>query len=93
MCDPYAVPGKGVAEASGEGTRTFEIGPEDFGLEPASIEHLRGGSAERNAQRIQEIFAGARRDEARSLVVANAAAALFVGGAGPDLKACARLAG
>ncbi|HEX8137827.1 MAG TPA: anthranilate phosphoribosyltransferase [Pyrinomonadaceae bacterium] len=81
-----------VAEASLEGTKRFEIGPEDFGLERASIEHLRGGSAEDNAQTIREIFAGTRRDEARALVVANAAAALFVGGAGPDLKACARLA-
>jgi anthranilate phosphoribosyltransferase len=81
-----------VAEASGAGVKTFEISPHDFGLERASIEHLRGGSAEANAQTIREILAGTRRDEARSLVVANAAAALFVGGAAPELEACARLA-
>lgn len=81
-----------VAEASRDGIKTFEIAPEDFGLERAAIEHLRGGSAEDNARTIREILAGTRRDEARSLVIANSAAALFVGGAGPDLKACARLA-
>jgi len=35
---------------------------------------------------------GNRRDEARALVVANAAAALFVGGAAADLRAAAELA-
>ena len=36
--------------------------------------------------------AGERRDEARSLVVANAAAALFVGGLADELSEAARLA-
>jgi anthranilate phosphoribosyltransferase len=81
-----------VAEARAGEVKTFEIAPEDFGLERASLAHLRGGDAEANAQTIRAVLNGTRRDEARSLVVINAAAALFVGGAGHDLRAAARLA-
>jgi anthranilate phosphoribosyltransferase len=81
-----------VAEAHDGNVGTFEIAPRDFGLETASIQHLRGGDAEANAQTIRAVLRGARRDEARSLVVANAAAALFVGGRAADLNAAARLA-
>ena len=41
---------------------------------------------------IREVLSGARRDEARSIVVANAAAALLVGGQARDLKEAARRA-
>jgi anthranilate phosphoribosyltransferase len=81
-----------VAEAHDGEVKSFEIGPKDFGLERrASLEHLRGGDAEANAQTIREVFAGSRRDEARGLIVANAAAALFVGGAAESLDDAARL--
>jgi anthranilate phosphoribosyltransferase len=82
-----------VAEAGSGNVRTFEIGPNDFGLERATLDHLRGGDAAANAQTIRDILTGARRDEARSLVIANAAAALFVGGVGSDLREAAELAG
>ena len=81
-----------VAEARNGQVKTFEIAPEDFGLERAALSHLRGGDATANAQTIRAVLTGSRRDEARDLVVANAAAALFVGGAGADLHAAARLA-
>lgn len=81
-----------VAEAKDGQVRTFETGPRDFGLDRAEIGHLRGGDADANAQTIRAVLRGTRRDEARSLVVANAAAALFVGGRAPDLPAAARLA-
>ena len=82
-----------VAEAKGAGeVRTFEIRPEDFGLRAATLEHLRGGDAEANARIIREVLTGARLDEARSLVIMNAGAALFVGGAATDLREAARLA-
>ncbi|MBC7932866.1 MAG: anthranilate phosphoribosyltransferase [Rubrivivax sp.] len=82
-----------VAEVGGEDVRVFEVAPEDFGLERASLEHLRGGDAEVNARIIREILKGERRDAGRALVVANAAAAIFVGGFADDLKEAARLAG
>ncbi len=81
-----------VAEAKNGHVKTFEIGPRDFGLETAEIRHLGGGDAAANAQTIRAVLASTRRDEARSLVLANAAAALFVGGRAADLHAAARLA-
>jgi anthranilate phosphoribosyltransferase len=53
---------------------------------------LRGGDAEANAAIIREVLSGERRDEARGLVVINAAAALFVGGKASELSEAARLA-
>lgn len=81
-----------VAEASSGVVRTFEIGPEAFGFERASLDNLRGGDAEANASIILSVLAGERRDEARMLVVINAAAALHVGGLAGDLHEGARLA-
>ncbi|MDT4897934.1 MAG: anthranilate phosphoribosyltransferase [Acidobacteriota bacterium] len=81
-----------VAEARAGEVKTFEIAPEDFRLRRSELSHLRGGDAEANAQTIRSILKGTRRDEARFLVVANAAAALFVGGEAADLRSAARLA-
>lgn len=91
--DELTLAGKSfVAEAAGGKVRSFEVGPEDFGLRLSTLEHLRGGDAEMNARIIREVLTGERRDEARSLVVINAAAALLVGGAAEDLRQAARLA-
>ena len=81
-----------VAEARGGAVKTFETGPEDFGLERAELAHLRGGDPLENAGIIRAVLEGARRDAARALVVANAAAALTVGGFAEDLRGAARLA-
>lgn len=81
-----------VAEVSAGGVRVFEVTPEEFGLERASLESLRGGDAEENARTIRAILARERRDAGRSLVVANAAAALYVGGLAESLSEAARLA-
>jgi anthranilate phosphoribosyltransferase len=81
-----------VAEAQNGSVKTFEIGPQDFGFEVGAIEHLRGGDAEANAEIVSAVLSGDRRDEARALVVMNAAAALFLGGAAVDLREGAKLA-
>ncbi len=81
-----------VAEAGDGPVRVSAISPEDFGLRRSSLDALRGGDAEANAHIIREVLTGARRDAARDLVVANAAAALHVGGSAEDLKGAARLA-
>jgi anthranilate phosphoribosyltransferase len=91
--DEITIAGKTfVAEAHNGTVRTFEIEPQDFGLWCGSLAHLRGGDAEGNARIIREVLSGARREEARALVVANAAAALFVGGVVDDLREAAQLA-
>jgi anthranilate phosphoribosyltransferase len=82
-----------VAEAGNGEVRTFEIEPQDFGLERGSLDDLRGGGdAEDNAIIIRDVLSGARRDEARTLVIVNAATALHVGGVAGDLREGARLA-
>ena len=53
---------------------------------------MRGGDAEENAVIIRAVLSGERRDEARTLVILNAAAALLVGGLAGDLRQGARLA-
>ena len=81
-----------VAEANRREVRTFEIAPEDFGLERFSLNNLQGCDAEGNAAIIRAVLTGKRRDEARSLVVINTAAALYVGGVASNLREGVRLA-
>ncbi len=81
-----------VAEVSGDKLRTFKIAPEDFKLQRGGIEHLRAASAEQSAKIIREVLASRRRDEARSLIVLNAAAALLIGGIAKTPMQAARLA-
>jgi anthranilate phosphoribosyltransferase len=81
-----------VAEANAGAVKTFEITPQDFGLSESSLDHLRGGDADANAQIIRDVLSLERRDEARALIVINAAAALFVGGKVETLIDAARLA-
>ena len=81
-----------VAEARDGKVQTFEVEPAEFGVERGRLDHLRGGDADANASIIREVLSGGRRDEARALVVVNAAAALFVGGKAAVLKDAARLA-
>lgn len=81
-----------VAEAKAGSVRTFEIDPTEFGLWHGTLDQLRGGDAAANAAIIREVLSGKRRDEARALVVANAAAAIYVGGQEADLKTAAAAA-
>src|SRR2546426_12627851 len=80
-----------IAEAIEGQVRTFEVGPDDFGIGRSELDHLRGGDAESNAVIIREVVSGQRKDEARTLVVVNAAAALHVG-LGETLREAARIA-
>jgi anthranilate phosphoribosyltransferase len=81
-----------VAEIENGDVRTFEIQPEDFGLERAALNNLRGCDAEGNAAIIRDVLNGKRKDEARALVVINAATALHVGAAAGNLREGVRLA-
>jgi anthranilate phosphoribosyltransferase len=86
-----------VAEARDGQVRTFTIAPEDFGLARCeSLDPIRGGTARDNALLIRAVLGDAgdtRTLIARDLVIANAAAALLVGGIENDLQnAAARAA-
>ena len=81
-----------VAEVFGNKIRFFKVTPEDFGLQRGNIKHLKANTAEKSAKIISDVLANKRRDEARSLVILNAAAALVVGGITNDTVHAARLA-
>ncbi|MEP6708456.1 MAG: anthranilate phosphoribosyltransferase [Pyrinomonadaceae bacterium] len=81
-----------VAEAKGGQVKTFEVEPNDFGYETSEIEHLHCNDATTSALMIRDVLSGERRDQARGLVVINAAAALQVGGTADDLRQAAKLA-
>jgi anthranilate phosphoribosyltransferase len=80
-----------VAEVYEDQVKTFEIAPQDFGLEESTLHRVRGGDAQANAAIIRDVLANKRHDEARALIVINAAGALFVGGAASTLLEAASL--
>jgi anthranilate phosphoribosyltransferase len=65
--------------------RSSTVRPEDFGLPRVSIQDLRGGDREENAEIIRRIMAG-EAGPRRDIVLINAAAALVVGGKARDFK-------
>lgn len=81
-----------VCEVAGNATRLFKVTPKNFGLKSGRIDHLKPLNAKESAKIIREVLASKRRDEARSLIVINAAAALVIGGVAKDPMHAARLA-
>jgi len=65
--------------------RSSTVRPEDFGLSRATIQDLRGGDREENAEIIRRVLAG-EPGPRRNIVLMNAAAALVVGGKARDFK-------
>jgi anthranilate phosphoribosyltransferase len=81
-----------VVEVNKSEIREFRIAPEDFKLQRSGIDHLKTETPEESAQIIRDVLSGKRRDEARALVVLNAAAALIIGGITEEPSHAARLA-
>ncbi|MEY4167918.1 MAG: anthranilate phosphoribosyltransferase [Acidobacteriota bacterium] len=75
-----------------DGARHFTLEPEAFGVVRRPTGHLRGESAEENAATIRSVLVNERHDEARDLVLINAAAALYVAGVAGSLPAALDLA-
>jgi anthranilate phosphoribosyltransferase len=74
-----------VAALENGTVRTFEITPEELGLERVKSEALRGGSAKDNAQALVDVLKG-KVGALRDIAILNAAAALMVAGRANDLK-------
>ncbi|QTL02628.1 anthranilate phosphoribosyltransferase [Aquabacter sp. L1I39] len=74
-----------IAELAEGRIRTFEIWPEQFGLERADPEAVKGGDAAHNAQALRAVLEGAR-NAYRDVAVLNAAAALHVAGRAETLE-------
>lgn len=64
-----------VAEARDGIVRTYEVVPEEFGLERAALEDISGGDAAENAATIREVLGG-EKSPRRDVVLLNSAAAL-----------------
>ena len=74
-----------VCEVRDGQVRMYEITPEELGLGRHAIESLAGGDARANAEIAREILGGATGPR-HDVVVANAAAALYVAGLAPSIR-------
>ncbi|MDX1975592.1 MAG: anthranilate phosphoribosyltransferase [Rickettsiales bacterium] len=80
-----------VAELKDGQVREFQITPEEAGLQRCSLQELKGGDAQYNADALLHSLSGADSAYKRA-VVYNAAAGLLVAGVAADLKAGVALA-
>lgn len=71
--------------------RTFQLIPADFGVEPATLEQLRGGDGVANAAALTEVLNGAK-NAYRDIALCNAAASLIVAGKAETIMDGMRLA-
>jgi anthranilate phosphoribosyltransferase len=91
--DEISLSGKTFVGALKNGqVKPYLISPSDFGLRAAKTVHLKVATPKESSAIIREVLASRRRDEARSLVVLNAAAAIYLGGLAKDPVQAARLA-
>ncbi len=74
-----------VAELKGGKVDTYNIAPEDFGMERGAIDKLSVDSAAESLEVIKNIFAG-DAGPARNIVQLNAGAAIYVAGLAESLK-------
>ena len=80
-----------VAALENGAVRTFEITPEEMGLQRVKPEALRGGEAKENAQALFDVLKG-KSGAFRDVAILNAAAALVVAARAKDLKQALALA-
>ena len=80
-----------VSETDGVDVTTRDILPEDFGLERAPADALRGGDPETNARLLARVLGG-ERGPLRDLVLANASAALVAAGKAAHFRGGVELA-
>jgi anthranilate phosphoribosyltransferase len=73
-----------VIEVADGGTAEWFAEPDQFGLAPAELEAVAGGTPEENAAAVRGVLAG-QPGPRRDLALVNAAAAIYVGGLASDL--------
>jgi anthranilate phosphoribosyltransferase len=74
-----------VIEVADGGTAEWFAEPSQFGLAPATLEEVAGGTPEENAAAVRGVLAG-EPGPRRDLTLVNAAAAIYVGGLAADLE-------
>ena len=80
-----------VAEVRNGAVRRFSVTPEEFGVEPAPLAAVRGGTAAENAELIRRILEG-EAGPPRDIVVINAASALVAAGVSENFRDAADMA-
>ncbi|MFB6068445.1 MAG: anthranilate phosphoribosyltransferase [Halobacterium sp.] len=91
--DEFALHGEStVAEVDGDSIQEYSVTPADFGLDRAPIEAVAGGSPAENARDLRGIVTGDVDGAKRDIILANAGAALYVGGEADTLREGAALA-
>lgn len=75
-----------ISEIKDGKVNTFTITPEQFGLKRASLEELRGGDGTENAVITKKILSGEEKGAKRDIVLLNAGATLYVGGAASTIE-------
>lgn len=73
-----------VAELKDGEIRTFELTPDDFGVQTVSLDAIRGGDGTVNAAALRDVLGGAKTAY-RDVALCNAAASLIVAGKARDV--------
>jgi anthranilate phosphoribosyltransferase len=74
-----------IAEVRDGQVHSYEVTPEEFGLQRAALDEISGGDAACNAMLIREVLAG-KKSARRNIVLLNAAAALVAAGRTDHLR-------
>lgn len=74
-----------IAEVRDGQVRSYEVTPEEFGLQRATLDDIAGGDAALNAVLIREVLTG-KKSPRRDIVLLNAAAALVAAGRADHLR-------
>ena len=74
-----------MIEVADGGTSEWFVEPGQFGLAPAELEAVAGGTPAENAAVVRAVLAG-EPGPRRDLTLLNAAAAIYVGGLAADLE-------
>ncbi len=80
-----------IAEARDGIVRTYEVVPEEFGLNRSKLEDISGGDAAENAIIVREVLSG-KKSPRRDVVLLNSAAALVAARRADHLAAALPLA-
>ena len=80
-----------VCELKDGWSTSYELAPQEVGLEPAPLDAILGGDAAENAAIIQSILDG-EQGPRRDIVLLNAGAALYVSGNAPDIARGVKMA-
>lgn len=75
-----------ICEFKDGAVKTYEIKPEDFGMERCTKEDLKGGDPAQNAQILRDILSGKEQGAKRNVVLLNAGAALYIAGKAESIQ-------